>query len=34
MNAELDIFKIILESGLVVKGVLLLLILASIFLGP
>jgi biopolymer transport protein TolQ len=31
MNAELDIFKIILESGLVVKGVLLLLILASIF---
>ncbi|MCF8059495.1 MAG: MotA/TolQ/ExbB proton channel family protein [Bacteriovoracaceae bacterium] len=31
MNAELDILKIILESGFVVKGVLLLLILASVF---
>lgn len=30
MNGELDIFKIILESGLVVKGVLLLLIIASV----
>lgn len=30
MNGELDIFKIILESGLVVKGVLLLLIAASV----
>lgn len=30
MHGELDIFNIILESGLVVKGVLLLLILASI----
>lgn len=31
MQHELDILKIILESGYVVKGVLLLLILASIF---
>lgn len=30
MNGELDILKIILESGFVVKGVLLLLILASV----
>ncbi|MBC96869.1 MAG: Tol-Pal system subunit TolQ [Halobacteriovoraceae bacterium] len=30
MSGELDIFKIILESGLVVKGVLLLLIVASV----
>lgn len=30
MNGELDIIKIILDSGLVVKGVLLLLIMASI----
>ncbi len=31
MSGELDIFKIILESGWVVKGVLLLLIIASVF---
>lgn len=30
MNGELDILKIILESGLVVKGVLLLLIISSV----